>query len=128
MDALDDAQRQALYDDLDDVLSTTSQTMLGLTINCARCHDHKIDPVPQADYYRLLSFFENVQRYGVRGHDTVLRQSTREIATDAERESQQEEVAAHNARVEENRQALVAIEKIATRASNRSNTKSSRRR
>ena len=36
---------------------------LGLTINCARCHDHKIDPIPQADYYRLLAFFHDVRRY-----------------------------------------------------------------
>ena len=33
----------------------------GLTVNCARCHDHKIDPIPQRDYYRLLSFFQNIK-------------------------------------------------------------------
>ena len=51
---------QARYDWLDDLVSTTGQTFLGLTINCARCHDHKIDPIPQKDYYRLLAFFQNV--------------------------------------------------------------------
>ena len=48
---------QALYDDLDDIVATTGQAFLGLTVNCCRCHDHKIDPMPQKDYYRLLAFF-----------------------------------------------------------------------
>ncbi|MEX0669775.1 MAG: DUF1553 domain-containing protein [Pirellulales bacterium] len=53
-------KRQARSDWLDDIVSTTSQTFLGLTVNCARCHDHKIDPIPQKDYYALLSFFQNI--------------------------------------------------------------------
>lgn len=54
---------QSRYDGLDDVLATTSQVFLGLTVDCARCHDHKIDPIPQKDYYRLLSFFQNINPY-----------------------------------------------------------------
>jgi len=50
---------QAFYDGLDDVLSTTGQAFMGLTVGCARCHEHKIDPMPQEDYYRLLAFFHN---------------------------------------------------------------------
>jgi hypothetical protein len=50
----------ARYDVLDGVVSTTGQVFLGMTINCARCHDHKVDPIPQADYYRLLAFFNDV--------------------------------------------------------------------
>ncbi len=50
------------YDELDDKLATVSTAMLGLTIGCARCHDHKYDPVPQADYYRLLSTFTTTVR------------------------------------------------------------------
>ncbi|MCA9448204.1 MAG: DUF1553 domain-containing protein, partial [Candidatus Omnitrophica bacterium] len=42
---------------LDDMLATTSSAMLGLTIACARCHDHKYDPIPARDYYQLLSIF-----------------------------------------------------------------------
>lgn len=70
---------QAKFDDLDDILATTSQSMLGITVNCARCHDHKIDPLPQTDYYRMLAFFANVRHYGVRGHDTVLDASVTEM-------------------------------------------------
>jgi mono/diheme cytochrome c family protein len=54
---------QARYDVLDDVVATTGQVFLGLTIDCARCHDHKIDPVSQKDYYKLLAFMENVTPY-----------------------------------------------------------------
>ncbi len=53
----------ARYDSLDDIVATTAQTFLGLTVDCARCHHHKIDPIPQQDYYRLLSFFQNVNHY-----------------------------------------------------------------
>ncbi len=50
------------YDELDDMLSTTGLTMLGLTMGCARCHDHKYDPIPSKDYYRLLSTFTTTVR------------------------------------------------------------------
>jgi len=50
------------YDAMDDMLSTTSQAFLGLTVGCARCHDHKFDPFPAADYYRLLSTFTTTAR------------------------------------------------------------------
>ena len=42
------------------MVSTTSEVFLGLTINCARCHDHKIDPISQRDYYRFTAFFHNI--------------------------------------------------------------------
>jgi len=54
---------QARYDGYDDLVATTGQVFLGLTIDCARCHDHKLDPIPQKDYYRLLAFFRNVNHY-----------------------------------------------------------------
>ena len=53
----------ARYDGLDDIVTTTGQVMLGLTVDCARCHNHKVDPIPQSDYYRLLAFFHNVSAY-----------------------------------------------------------------
>lgn len=43
------------YNHLDDMLSTIGSSMLGLSLGCARCHEHKYDPIPQEDYYRLLA-------------------------------------------------------------------------
>lgn len=53
----------ALYDQLDDLVATTGQAFLGLTVDCARCHDHKIDPISQRDYYAMLAFFRNIHPY-----------------------------------------------------------------
>jgi mono/diheme cytochrome c family protein len=53
------------YDALDDMLSTTGSAFLGLTIGCARCHDHKYDPIPSRDYYRMLSTFTTTVRANV---------------------------------------------------------------
>ncbi len=56
-------REQARYDGLDDIVATTGQVFLGLTVDCARCHDHKLDPIPQKDYYRFLAFFQNINHY-----------------------------------------------------------------
>ena len=47
-------------EELEDILGTVAQTFLGLTVNCARCHNHKFDPVPQRDYYRMRAVFAGV--------------------------------------------------------------------
>jgi hypothetical protein len=52
----------ARYDELDDMVSTLGTSMLGLTIGCARCHDHKFDPIPAADYYRMAATFATAIR------------------------------------------------------------------
>ncbi len=57
---------QQRYDVLDGILSTTGGVFLGLSVGCARCHDHKKDPLPQRDYYRLLAFFHNISDMGGR--------------------------------------------------------------
>lgn len=48
------------YDTLDGVIATTTEVFLATTMACARCHDHKIDPIPQRDYFRMLAFIDNV--------------------------------------------------------------------
>ncbi|MFT5526099.1 MAG: cytochrome c553, partial [Pirellulaceae bacterium] len=53
------------YDALDDMVATVGTGMLGLTVGCARCHDHKFDPIPQADYYRLVSTFTKTVRSNI---------------------------------------------------------------
>ena len=52
----------ARYDELDDMANTTGTAMLGLTIGCARCHDHKFDPIPVRDYYRFINTFATTIR------------------------------------------------------------------
>jgi hypothetical protein len=47
---------------MDDMLATTGSAMLATTVGCARCHDHKYDPIPTKDYYRMLSAFTTTVR------------------------------------------------------------------
>ena len=53
------------YDAMDDMLATIGSGMLATTIGCARCHDHKYDPIPTRDYYRMLSAFTTTVRSDV---------------------------------------------------------------
>src|SRR5262249_27089351 len=101
---------QALYDDLDDILATTGQVFLGLTVNCARCHDHKIDPFPQKDYYRLLAFFHGVRRYGDRSPESVAKASLRPIALPGDQASRRAEVDAYHKRLSAVREQMRAVE------------------
>ncbi|HKB03687.1 MAG TPA: DUF1549 and DUF1553 domain-containing protein [Gemmataceae bacterium] len=49
-------------DQLDDIVSTSSQVFLGLTLACARCHDHKFEPLSMHDYYRMVAVFDPLKR------------------------------------------------------------------
>ena len=53
----------ALFDGYDDLVATIGQGFLATTFNCARCHDHKVDPIPAADYYRMVAFVRDVKPY-----------------------------------------------------------------
>ncbi|WP_020474305.1 PSD1 and planctomycete cytochrome C domain-containing protein [Zavarzinella formosa] len=55
-------KRLARADDLDDMVTQVLTAACGVTINCARCHDHKLDPISQKEYYQLLSVFAGVKR------------------------------------------------------------------
>jgi len=50
------------YNELDDMVSTTSQVFLGVTMGCARCHDHKFDPLTSRDYYSIVAIFSPLKR------------------------------------------------------------------
>ena len=64
-DNMGNNKEQYRLDELDDVISTTATVFLGLTVGCARCHDHKFDPITSADYYSLLAVFNGTQKRGV---------------------------------------------------------------
>ena len=52
-----------------DRTETLSTAFLGLTVACAKCHDHKFDPISQKDYYQLTAFFNNIRELGMTGDD-----------------------------------------------------------
>ena len=52
-----------------DRTETITTVLQGLTLNCARCHDHKFDPISQKDYYAMNAFFNNVKELGMTGDD-----------------------------------------------------------
>ncbi|HND51867.1 MAG TPA: PSD1 and planctomycete cytochrome C domain-containing protein, partial [Pirellulaceae bacterium] len=109
-DEPDDA-RQAEFDGLDDVMVTIGASFMGLTIGCARCHEHKFDPIPQADYYRLLAFIRNVRPYA-NPEATATNATTLPTNDDATIRSR---FAAWQARVREREQAVASAANDAER-------------
>jgi cytochrome c553 len=86
-------------DELDDMVTTTSTVFLGLTVGCARCHDHKYDPIPQKDYYRMQAVFFRYKKA-----DRALASSEEEAAFKARNKEVDEKVRPF-------RQKVFAIEK-----------------
>ena len=80
------------YDQLDDVLGTAATAFLGITLRCARCHDHKFEPFSQVDYYRMLAVFEPLKRPQI---DRL--ELDRPVGTEAELAAYHESLARHEA-------------------------------
>jgi len=55
--------RQFQADLIDEQIDTTTRVVLGLSVGCARCHDHKFDPIPQSDYYALAGIFQSTETF-----------------------------------------------------------------
>ncbi|MSU49389.1 MAG: DUF1553 domain-containing protein [Opitutus sp.] len=66
-------------DELSEIVGTTSSAFMGLTVGCARCHDHKFDPISQTDYYAMLAVFQGVEHgerpMRPRNHDALMTQA-----------------------------------------------------
>lgn len=56
-------KKKMFYDFVDEQIATTTRAFLGLTVDCARCHDHKFDPILQKDYYSLASIFASTKSF-----------------------------------------------------------------
>ena len=98
---LDEAQQKIIRaNTLDDLITATSNTFLGLTVNCARCHHHKFDPIPTEDYYRLRAAFEGVTH------------GERVLATEAEKQRYADKTRPLEMRRAEISQEKAALEKI----------------
>jgi hypothetical protein len=76
-----EGQLQQRMDDLYDMVSATGAAFLGMTVNCARCHDHKFDPILQKDFYGLQAVFAGVQHAErpLRPHDEEQRRHQAEV-------------------------------------------------
>ncbi len=94
------SKRLARQDSLDEIVVNISQTFLGLSVGCARCHDHKFDPITQRDYYAMQAFIAGVEY------------ADRDIRT-PEALARQQAVEAHQKRVTEIDQALSQLEPLA---------------
>ena len=66
-------------EEMEDMIGVVGQTFLGLTVNCARCHSHKFDPIPQEEYYRIKSVFDGV-KHGERPIDEAVEGKAREVS------------------------------------------------
>jgi hypothetical protein len=105
---------QALYDGYDDLVSVTGQAFLGMTLNCARCHDHKVDPIPQADYYQMVAFFRDIRPFSdTRG--VMSSANTTDITPPEKRRQYETELKARQTRIAELARAMTAIENAAIR-------------
>lgn len=99
------AQKNIRAATLDDMITATGGAFLGLTINCARCHHHKFDPIPTEDYYRMRAAFEGVKH------------GRRVVASQEQREAHQKTIAPLNLQLAELNKSAAALEaKIQQRA------------
>jgi len=85
-------------EEMEDLISVIGQTFLGLTVNCARCHDHKFDPIPLSDYYRVKSVFDGVKH------------GERPVVTLDESRAREERLAAWKRELAEAREIAAALE------------------
>ena len=84
------------YEYLDDLIATVGRGVLGLTVQCARCHNHKFDPIPQRDYYSLVAtFFGYVETdYALVPRDQADAYHTRVSAIDTKQQALRAEIKA----------------------------------
>jgi hypothetical protein len=108
--AVEQERTQVREDQLEEMVGVVAQTFLGLTVNCARCHDHKFDPIPQRDYYRLKAVFESVWQ-PTEGDE--LKADGCLLLTPEERTRREETIRAIRTRIVAAEESLAAIDRAA---------------
>jgi hypothetical protein len=73
-------------DTIDEQIDTMGKTFLGLTLGCARCHDHKFDPIKQQDYYALAAIFKSTRTFGATNTGAIKHWYEHSFASEAERQ------------------------------------------
>ncbi|HVU86644.1 MAG TPA: DUF1553 domain-containing protein, partial [Pirellulales bacterium] len=90
----------ARSNDRDDMVMTTMSTFTSMTVHCARCHDHKFDPIKQQDYYRLQAVFAGVDRADQTYFDADVKHERDEVHAEiAARDTEQKKLAEERAAV-----------------------------
>jgi len=103
--------KQALADDMDGMVDTTARTFLGISMNCARCHDHKGDPIRQSEYYAFTAYFAGVAPYKRSPFNSIEAGNVmRMVRRDFGKIDPEAEIAAFTARRDELVRAIRAIE------------------
>jgi hypothetical protein len=74
-------------DTIDEQLDTIGKAFMGLTLGCARCHDHKFDPILQSDYYALGAIFKSTKTFGDSNTGAIKHWNEFSLASDAEKEA-----------------------------------------
>jgi hypothetical protein len=87
-------------EEVEDMISVVGQSFMGLTLNCARCHAHKFDPIPQEDYFRLKAVFDGVKH------------GERMIATQQETKQRDETIASLKSEIERAEKVVRDVESI----------------
>ena len=93
-------REKLVMDTIDEQIDATGKAFLGLTLGCARCHDHKFDPIKQTDYYALAAIFKSTQTFGPTNTGAIKHWNEHSFASAAEMEQLkvvEAEIAAKNA-------------------------------
>ena len=98
---------QARADYIADIVDTTSAAFMATTMGCARCHDHKKDPIKQSDYFAMYAFYNNIQEM-VRGRENLI---SKDLRDPVDSEAKQAEIDAWDKRVAELRSEIASVEK-----------------
>lgn len=74
-------------DTIDEQIDTVGKAFLGLTLGCARCHDHKFDPILQSDYYALAAIFKSTKTFGDTNYGAIKHWHEYSLANEAEKQN-----------------------------------------